>query len=199
MKRILAVCIGVLLLAGVLAGCGNKGKGGAEDPSTWLGDPFTCTANIQYGDIAAVAVIDKRSPISCDISFESPAALTGMKFCFEEDTVTANYKGMEVSFNPSSIPGSAITKAIVSAVNSAVKGQGVKVEVVDKTLVVKGDNENGKFELVLDKKSGNLLKLDIPSLNLKADIQNFDFVDKDPQVSSQAPVESSAPESQAAA
>ena len=85
------------------------------------------------------------------------------------------------------------------AVNSAVKGQGVKVEVVDKTLVVKGDNENGKFELVLDKKSGNLLKLDIPSLNLKADIQNFDFVDKDPQVSSQAPVESSAPESQAAA
>lgn len=135
--------------------------------------PFETTANISYKDIKATARIVSEEPRSCTVSFTSPSSLNGMSFAFAKDKLTVDYNGISFDLDPSNLPGGAVAKMVVSAVNSATEPQGVHVELKESSVEVSGLIEAGEFLLKLDPKSGNFLKLSIPRQRIGDGVYQF--------------------------
>lgn len=177
MKKLAALLLCVLLAAGLLAACGEKAapKTSAADELT---KPFESTVAIRYKDIDATAQIAKQSPGYCKITFASPEALKDMAVEFTVDKVNIDYKKLHTSFNPSSLPGTAVSKLLVSVIDSATQKDGVRVEYKNDALLISGTLEEGNSEFILriDPKNGNLIRLSVPSEQFEAEFTNFNFV-----------------------
>lgn len=55
----------------------------------------------------------------------------------------------------------------MKAVDMAARDQGITMKKSGKTIIMKGENDSGEFELRLDKETGSLLELKIPSMDLE--------------------------------
>lgn len=111
------------------------------------------------------------------IEFSKPDSIAGLKAEIESDTATISYKGVVVTIDPSTIPGSAALKIISAAIDSAVQRQGMRVSYKDGVIDVSGENENGSFNLKIDKEKGNILKLSSPENKLDVRFTGFKFLD----------------------
>lgn len=174
--RITGILVTICLCLLCLTGCGSK----AEEQSTPLkkhSGNYSSTANITYKELQATATITQESPQSCAVVFSSPPSLKDMAFVFHKDNVDLNYKGMSFSFNPNSLPGGAVAGMAVSAINTAMRDDGLQVELADDALEVSGVMQSGEFKLRLDAKNGNLLKLSVPAEELEIEFVNFQFLD----------------------
>ena len=99
--------------------------------------------------------------------------LKDMTFEVSEDNIEVGYLGMHFNIDPDNLSSSIIVSTIVSAFNTIASGSGITAEVDGSSLNVSGTTNNANFLLVLDKKSGNALNLEIPSMNLSAEFENF--------------------------
>ncbi len=177
MKRIVAILAAALIVATSLAACSKKHmpKSNITDELT---RPFESTVSIKYKDIDATAKIAKQAPGYCKITFASPEALQDMAIEFTVDKVNIDYKKLHTSFKPGSLPGSAVSKLLVSAIDSATQKEGVRVEYKNEVLLVTGKMEENDNEFVLriDPKNGNLIRLSVPADEFEAEFSNFVFI-----------------------
>lgn len=173
--RVTSLVLAFLLL---FCGCGTTGENvPGKTPLAEHSGNYRTTAHINYKDLKASASISQETPSSCSVVFESPPSLKEMAFVFRQDSVDLSYKGLSFSFNPDSMPGGAVAKLAVSAINKAMKDEGLNVALDGSALEVTGMLENGEFSLKLDGKTGNLLKLSVPAEELEIEFVNFQFFD----------------------
>lgn len=173
-----AILLAVLALGAalLLGSCSSKNEPPRADPSDTLNKPFESTVSIRYKELEATAKIAKQAPGYCKINFTGPKALQDMAVEFTTDQVNISYKQMNAAFNPSSIAGSAVSKMLVSAIDTAAKEDGVRVEYKDSVLIVTGQMENGEFTLSIDPQNGNLMRLCVPADDFEAKFADFSFI-----------------------
>ncbi len=165
-KYIVIGIIGAAVLLLVCFACGRSG--GEEDlPPADMTKSFTAKADIHFGEIAATASINRIGDGVYDVTLISPEALNGMKFQYNGSDISISYLGMSVALADDSLLANAMTSAIVKAVDMAARDQGITMKKSGDAVILQGNNDNGAFELRLDKKTGSLLKLEIPSMELE--------------------------------
>ncbi len=175
----------MVLLTVFFTGCsggdssgGSGGKNSSIPPavSEAYGGAYNTTANIKYRDITAQAVFTKDAGGTATVTFTSPDSLKDIKFVYTEQLVTVSYKEMEFSLDPNSFLASSVTQTVISSIDMVTRQNGVRVQLKESGLCVTGEMETGNFELVLDKESGNALRLNVPQDELEVEFVNFSFV-----------------------
>lgn len=176
MRKIAALLLVAAVSIGLLAGCGEKSPAKSEQPLAEHTGNYQTTANINYKDLKATAVICQDIG-SCSVSFTAPASLKDMAFVFGEDAVDVSYKGLGFQFDPQSLPGGALARIMTSSINKAMRNDGISVTLTDSGIDLTGMLDVGEFTLQLDRDSGNILKLSVPSEELEIEFLNFRFLD----------------------
>jgi len=185
MRRILLIllCAVIFISAVLLILTQCNENGGMPSPSASsqilkkLSGNFKTTARVTYRGLAATAEITQDSPESCTVAFLAPDTLNGMSVRFSSEDVEVSYKGLGFSFNPTSLPGASVAKTAVSAINTALRDEGLRLEQLEGTLSVMGTSDSGEFTLLLEPDSGNLLKLSVPRQELEIEFENFTFLE----------------------
>ena len=173
MRYIIALICTVLLLA--LTSCSRP-----KTPETLFeghSGNFDTTANISYRELSATARITRETPRSCSVTFTSPESLADVAFIFWSDRVELNYKAMSFTFDPNSVPGGAVARIAVGAINAALSGKGLAVQYEDSALTLSGTLDSGDFILRVDQNDQSLLRLSIPEQQLDIEFINFTFLD----------------------
>lgn len=179
MKKFLSLFLSVCISL-TLCSCTGNDKGSLDENDEGLkqisqkyDEEYQTTANIEYNGTKIKVDIKKDSEGTTEVTFVEPKMLEGMSFAVEEDNIKVSYLGMTFNIDPENLSSSIIVSTIVSAFNTVAAGSGITAEVDKSTLNVSGNTNNANFMLVLDKKTGNALTLEIPSMNLSAEFENF--------------------------
>lgn len=168
-----AVVIGLLA---VLIGCQEKKDSiPPEQMSHQLSSPFTAQAKIKTGEMTLQADINKTAPEAFTFQVLEPANLKDLQFAYDGKDVTVSYQGMSVSVGDDSLIAKGMASIIMKAINSASADTGVTVRQQDGAVLLKGENEDGKFSMKLDKKNGSILSMEMPEMDLKCEFDNFAF------------------------
>lgn len=165
-KYVMIAVVILAVLMGVFGACSRNGSSNDIVPPN-LEQGFTAKANIHFGEIEATADINRIGDGVCNITLISPKALNGMNFQYNGSDIQISYLGMSIKTDDDSLLANAMTSAIVKAVDTAARGSGISMKKSGKTVVLKGENDNGNFELQVDKNTGSLLKLTIPEMDLE--------------------------------
>ncbi|MBC8584971.1 hypothetical protein [Youxingia wuxianensis] len=178
LKRIVCVLLVIGIIIAGLVSCKSKEDTATQEAQKQLmAESFQTTAKIKYKDLETVATIYKK-PMNCaQVTFESPDSLKDMKLTFFTDRVDMKYKEMDFTFDPDGIPGKAAAKLILSAFNTAMEEEGMSIEQTDTQVILHGQMEEGEFQLVLSRETGNILKLVIPESQLEMEIINFKILE----------------------
>ena len=165
-KYLAAALVAAVLLSVLLMACrGGRDAGGL--PPLDLAKGFTAKADIRFGGIEATATLNRIADGICDVTLIAPKALNGMKFQYNGSDIEISYLGMSVKTSDDSLLANAMAAALVKAVDAAARDSGISMKKSGKTILMKGTNDNGAFELRLDKNTGALLSLKIPSMDLE--------------------------------
>ena len=177
MKKLLAVLLSIGIIASFCA-CTNGGKKltendeGLKQISQKYEKQYQTTANIEYNGTKIKVNLEKKDDAT-EITFIEPKMLDGMRFEVSEENIKVTYLGMTFNIDPENLSSSIVVSTIVSAFNTIASGSGITAEVDKNTLNISGTTNNANFLLVLDKNNGNALSLEIPSMNLSAEFENF--------------------------
>ncbi len=180
MKKLLLVLLSLCLMFSVCS-CKSENKQltendeGLKQISQKYAKEYQTTANIEYNGTKIKVNIEKTADGSTEVSFLEPTMLKGMTFDVSEDNIEVGYLGMHFNIDPNNLSSSIIVSTIVSTFNTMASGSGITAEVDGSAINVKGSTNNANFLLVLDKKSGNALSLEIPSMNLVAKFDSFEL------------------------
>lgn len=167
------VLVIVLVALGILINVNKASRTPtAEAVNEIISQPFTATANLSLGKLKATAQIGKTAAQKINFIVKEPTALKGLEFSFDGATTTAKYKGLELKLNDDSLLAKSAAAIAVNAINTAAVDSGVEVKLKDDVLLVSGDNDDGHFTLTLDKKTGALLKLTVPSLDFECNFHS---------------------------
>ncbi len=178
MKKLLAILLSVGVILSFSA-CTKENKKltendeGLKQISQKYDKEYQTTANIEYNGTKIKVNMEKTEEGSTKVSFVEPAMLKDMTFEVSEDNIEVGYLGMHFNIDPDNLSSSIIVSTIVSTFNTIALGSGITAQVDGSSLNVSGTTNNANFLLVLDKNSGNALKLEIPSMNLSAEFENF--------------------------
>ncbi len=163
----------------ILSGCTGRQTEEklTEQAQETLQKSYQTTAKVTYQDLEAVMVIYKEPANCAQVTFESPESLRDMKMTFYTDRVKLSYQELEFDFVPDSLPGNAAAQLILTALNNALKDEGVSVKQEGEALVVSGSTDEGEFYLLIDRENGNILRLSIPEKELTMEVLNFKFLE----------------------
>ncbi|HHV50496.1 MAG TPA: hypothetical protein GXX54_02160 [Clostridiales bacterium] len=166
LRRVLSLTLCLLVVLS-FAACSKKGK--AEKPVT---TGFSCDVEASYDDMNVKGRLTRSSAGTLTFEVTEPESLKGLSMQLNGDSISIKLFGLSFDVKPENIPQTALGKSMLSALDSALdaKDQG---EITEEGLVTKGSTPAGDFEIVSDPKTGNLLKLRIPSANLAATFSNF--------------------------
>lgn len=174
MRRVLALCLCLFVL--LSGGCRKKEEPPApETVSAAIGKGFDAKATIQMGELAADVDINRTAEGICTVQMTAPKSLNGLSFAFAEETVTVSYLGLSFELNQDAVFSSAMTKAVVAAINQAAEPNGVKLAVDDEGVTVSGTTESGDFTLLLSRSDYSMLSLCIPNLDLECHFSPFSY------------------------
>ena len=166
-KYVIIAVVILALLMGLFWACSRNGNDTDDIVPLNLEQGFTAKANIHFGEIEATADINRIGDGICNITLISPKALNGMNFQYNGSDIQISYLGMSIKTDDDSLLANAMTSAIVKAVDTAARGSGISMKKSGKTVLLKGENDNGNFELQVDKNTGSWLKLTIPEMDLE--------------------------------
>lgn len=171
--KLLVLLCGFLL---IFTSCSQKNKK-PEDIFAGHTGNYSTSAKIAYKELKATARISRETPVSCSVVFESPESLKDMAFVFQRDSVDLNYKGLSFNFEQDSLPATAVAKIAVSAINRAMRDDGLSVALDGGVLEITGMLESGEFILRVNGETGSLMKLLVPAEELEIEFENFTFLD----------------------
>lgn len=176
MKKIYVLLAGLAFLC--FASACAKNKKPQINVAEELAKPFESTVAVRYKEIDATLKIAKRAPGYCKLSFESPQSLKDMTVEFTVDAVNIDYKALHTSFKPSSISGSALSKLLITAIDSAAMEEGVHIEYNDDIMLISGrlSGDGSEFTMRIDPNNGNIIRLSVPQDDFEAEFSNFSFI-----------------------
>ncbi len=163
----LGICLGLLC-----TGCG-AGENSSQPPAEGFAQSFTSTANIRYGEIEAQAVVERKIPQSCTVTFTSPEQLEDLKLVMESDQLHLSYRDLGFDITPDSMPSEAMIKLMLMAINAASKEEGISVSMDNDVVKITGTTEGEEFVLSYQRKDRHILSLEIPDKDFYMDFDNF--------------------------
>ena len=166
-KRWFAFILIVIIGFGLTA-CNNDSE---ENVTQKVKDGLSMTATMQYNGQKMEALFKKGDSGEYQVEVVSPSYIKGMIFTFKETGTTVSYMGMTMDLEGDGLLAATMSKAIISSVNSVASETGISVTAEDKNYIIDGENENGAFQMALDKKSKLPTHLSIPSLGLECDLK----------------------------
>ncbi|MDO5559480.1 MAG: hypothetical protein Q4F95_07760 [Oscillospiraceae bacterium] len=175
MKRLFVplLMIGILFM---LSGClGGTTK---QNAKTTLNSSFTCDMKMLQDDSEYCAVISRIGPGAWEAEFTSPETLSGVKLSFMDSEVTASYKGLAFSIPKSAMPVKSILTYFVKAADDLALADGYEGTVKDGVMTVKGNLDEGEYEMKFDEKTGNLLAFIMDNLKVTMDFTNMNITNQ---------------------
>lgn len=139
-----------------------------------LGGNFVATALLEYGDTTVEAEIVKEQANRYTMTITAPDSLKGMKVKLQDDDIFVQYGILKYQVKNEDFPNTAAIKLLVNAVFSAVSEDAV-LEAESDTLVVSGNVGVGEYFLTIDRKTGHMLKLEVPSENFLLVFRTFAY------------------------
>lgn len=156
MRRVAGLLLGLVL---VFTGC--RGATAAEP----IGEGFTCAVKAIYRDLEVSGTLTRDGAGRLGLTFDEPSTLKGLTVQWDGENVTLSLGGMSFSVSPDAVPERALGEEIVSAFDTALRGEGKRTTENGK-LIVEGNGSNGAYTLVFDAKTGEPLSLSVPALPL---------------------------------
>ena len=123
----------------------------------------------------ATADLNRTAQNTFTLHLTEPAALKDLSFQYNGEDITASYHGMSVSISDDSLVAKTLAGVLFRSLSSATEGTGVDISSKDGILLVKGENEDGRFSMQIDPKHSSILNLEVPSLDLSCEFSDFLF------------------------
>lgn len=177
--------VGVILFALTLWFSPSQPDPSSNRPISHTDQPFSAKANIQLGDTRIVADINKTAPDALTLQIEEPASLKGLMCYYDGTDISLRYKNMQVKLTDDTLLSRVAAAAIVSAVNATSDDTGISIQNQDGKTILQGNFEQGAFTLEIDPKSGSLMKLSVPNLELECEFSDFAFLETSSDSSSE--------------
>ncbi len=178
MKRcFLLVCTALLAFGMIVSavGCAQTKEATRLPQSvTDFMQSYDTVAQITYGQLEATAQIQKNSD-ALVITFLKPEALSGLTATLAAGKLQLQFGSLAVDLNELALGEDFVGSLMQEAINQAVEGQGITVELRKGQFAVQGKTEQGGYELLLDEKTGVLVSLDYPKQDLHIRFYEFRF------------------------
>jgi hypothetical protein len=164
-RKILMLCgvSGVMMLS---ASCGIA-KDGETVSSADIQDSFSCNAVIHYGDMESDSILKRYGKGMWENEFVSPDTIAGVKLVFNNDDVTASYKGLEFSVPKSAMPFQSMLCCLIEAADSVYESSEIIFNENDGLLCYEGNIEQGDYEICFDSATGFIHSFSMPNMELK--------------------------------
>ncbi|MBO5164620.1 MAG: hypothetical protein J6B75_11050 [Ruminococcus sp.] len=164
MKKLLtSVVICVCLF--VMTACSSPMNNSTKRENN-LNSSFTAKMTVVLDKLTAEGTITRSSDSIWEAEFESPNTLSGVKLCFEGNTVNASYKGLSFSVPKSALPVKAMLTNLISAVDAAAREEQLQGTESEGLLNISGTLESGDYTLSIDDK-GCIHSFEMPNNLLK--------------------------------
>lgn len=137
--------------------------------------PFDAKATIKMKDLIMEADINKTDIGMCTIKINEPKSLRDMKFQYDGNDMKVSYKGISVKLNENSKLMTSLASLIVNSIDTAASPSGVDVKIDGNAIMVSGNNDAGKFNIKLDKKTGSMISLSVPQVDFECNFDDFIF------------------------
>lgn len=171
MKKVTGLLLAVVLL---LTGCGGQGGGGTapSQPDT-LSNQFSCVADIHYNELDIKANVVSPSPGLYTIEVLEPASLKGLKVEWTGQQIQLGYLGLSVGIDPATLPDSLFGSILIDVFNKAAAKDGMSIEAGENELILHGKTDTGDFTVSMDRQTGALKSISVPSAGLEAQFSEF--------------------------
>lgn len=164
MKKLLAsvfICLGVF----VFTACSSPMNASTKRQNN-LNCSFTAKMTVSLDKLTAEGTITRIDDGKWEAEFESPNTLSGVKLCFEDNTVNASYKGLNFSVPKSALPVKAMLTNLISAVDAAAREEELHGTENEGLLNINGTLDGGDFILSVDN-NGYIHTFEMPNNLLK--------------------------------
>lgn len=170
MKKHVSIIFAAVVLFFLFAGCSNQPS--QESVIQQLTN-FSCKADITYGEFTASADVTRQADGQTTFVITEPESLKDMTFLFRDDQVSISYKGLTIDVEPTSFLASAAGSALVHSIDQTLKSENLQIVQKEDVLELSSKSFSGNYTMQLDKTTGALLKLLVPSLDLECDFSDF--------------------------
>jgi hypothetical protein len=172
MKSISKYSYVALMAAITLTGCSIAKSSETAFVPDKLNCNFSVDINITTEDTSSIAHL-VRNDSSWTASFTEPSALSGIDMLFEDDEITASYKGLSFSVPQSAVPvQSALSNFILAAENIQTEDSTYNCVVDGSDYKLCGSIDNGDFTLIFDE-SGLPVSFEMENFNLLILFENY--------------------------
>jgi len=137
-----------------------------------LDKAYKLTANIQYGNNAAVANFTRSAANVWEIAFLEPFAMEGMVLTYLDGRVSMELKGQNTG---TFVADDAVFTMIIAAFEHALTGEGREAIAVGEEIKLNsraGGSANKPYEMVLNRKSHEPISLKLPTMRVIVDFSS---------------------------
>ncbi|MCO7136524.1 hypothetical protein NIF40_03135 [[Clostridium] leptum] len=176
-RRLMAFLCSIVFIFVALTGCSalsDPGSGSTADLNS-VPNAFSTLAKVQYNGIEIEAKITRLDGGDCTIEVLSPSSLKSlaMDWNAQSNTMTLGFMGLSCSIDPQQFPDSAFGSAVISVFNAVASKDGLQIDKTDELLTFSGTGESGQFSVSIDRKTGSMQSLEIPSIGLSAQFSEY--------------------------
>lgn len=172
-KKIIILSILLFLNIFFLSSCSPNNDQNSNNNNIKISNKFQATAQIKIGEINTTVDINKAGDNAYTFKIIEPAPLANMKFDFFEDKLKVSYLGLNMTINKDSFIASSAFNTIMKSINKLSSQTGITVNKNQDNFTIKGNLDNGNFEVILNKDAESILNLSIPNLSIDCSFTNF--------------------------
>lgn len=189
MKKFLSICM-ISMITIFSVSC-TAGKNNSPLTTADIRESFSCNASITYGELQSRSAIKRFGKGMWENEFISPDTVAGVKLVFQNDEVTASYKGLEFSVPKSAMPFQSMLSCLIQAADDIYESDEIICSEKDGVLTYEGKLEQGDYEICFNAESGFIQSFTMPNMELV--IEFSDYSSAEPLISADetsAPVQS---------
>lgn len=170
MRKFLTVCTCSLIAVFSVSCSMNKNS---ESISTAdIQDCFICDAVINYGELQANSSVKRYGKGMWENEFISPDTVAGVKLVFNNDEVTASYKGLEFSVPKSAMPFQSMLCCLIEAADNIYESQEITGSQEDGVICYEGTLEQGDYTICFNSETGFIQSFEMPNMELTMEFTN---------------------------
>ena len=171
MKKRLLIIPALILL--IIMPCCQAAKTETEAPRSIISG-FSCDITANYNSMSISARMTWPSAGVCCIEIKEPIPLSGMTLNWSGGEFSLSYMGIEMPFSEEILPDSGFAEGIVNSLEAAVQETEFEIIKSGNEYIYSASGKSGDYSLSFDENSGILTGISVPSINLEADISNFE-------------------------
>lgn len=175
--KIKVIFLIVLSILFIFTGCSNQkyeSDANSQLPTN-INGKFKASATVRFSNMEALINLNKQASNTYSVEFIQPKSLKGMTLNFIDDEIKISFLGINVTLGKDSFLTSAMVNALINSINKVSNETGLTISKKGDNLIIDSESESGKFKMILDKKSGSILEISMPSIDLECTFGDFKY------------------------